>query len=155
MRICCVEESHHMRLGRNALQTCGWAEPLSGKDSFSKGDCGQRSVYKALGMPWVPVCNRGQGRVSFYFFSFLFCFVFFPRTIKTSERELIDSPIDSPMDASILLIAKQLGGHIKYGQCAEQLDWFFYDGRISQQTGTCFILLLFLMFLFFFLFFLR
>lgn len=30
--------------------------------------------------------------------------VSFPR-IKTSKRELIDSPIDSPMDASILLSA--------------------------------------------------
>lgn len=67
------------------------------------------AVHKALGMPCVPVCNRGQGQDLFSSMSsilFLFCFCFFsdPGSIKTSERESIDSPIDSPMNASILLL---------------------------------------------------
>lgn len=51
-------------------------------------------AVKALGMPWVPVCNRGQGAGLCFISS-----VFFPRTIKTPGRGLIDSPIGSPMDA--------------------------------------------------------
>lgn len=46
---------------------------------------------------------EGRGEVCFLFLLFSF---FSPRTINTIERELIDSPIDSPMDASILLSAK-------------------------------------------------
>lgn len=52
-------------------------------------------------------CMQLRAGVRFVFFLFLlFSSLFFQRTIKTSERELIDSPIDSPMDASILLSAK-------------------------------------------------
>lgn len=54
----------------------------------------------------MPVCNSGHGQDSFSFYFFCFVWVFFSRTIKTFEMELIDSPIDSPMDASILLSAK-------------------------------------------------
>lgn len=53
----------------------------------------------------MPVCNRRQGRDLFYFYFFSSIFLF-SRTIQTSGKELIDSPIDSPMDASILLSAK-------------------------------------------------
>lgn len=50
----------------------------------------------------MPVCNRKAGArfVLFLFLNFFIPF-FFSRTIRTSGRELIDSPIDSPMDALI------------------------------------------------------
>lgn len=85
----------------------------------------------------VGACMQQKGRGEICFISTISLFFFsFSRTIRTSGRELIDSPINSPMDALILLSAKQPGGHIKYGQCAEHLDWVFYDGRISQQIVT-------------------
>ena len=56
------------------------------------------SVHKALGCLGCLYAKEGGAR----FLSI--SSVSFPR-IKTSKRELIDSPIDSPMDASILLSA--------------------------------------------------
>lgn len=59
------------------------------------------SFENALG-----ACMQLRAGVRFVLLSLSSVLVFFPRTIKTSERESIDSPIDSPMDASILLSAK-------------------------------------------------
>lgn len=46
---------------------------------------------------------EGRGEI---FHLFVFFFFYFSRMSRTSERELIDSPIDPPVDASILLSAK-------------------------------------------------
>lgn len=52
---------------------------------------------QTLGMPWVPVCNRGQSCYLFVFFPFLFFSVsFYLRTIKTSQRDLFDSTMNYP-----------------------------------------------------------
>lgn len=50
----------------------------------------------------MPVCIEGRGGISFLSIS---SGIFFKNS-KTSKRELIDCPIDSPMDASNLLSAK-------------------------------------------------
>lgn len=88
------------------------------------------TVHKALGMPWVPVCNRGQGRglFSFYFF----CLIFFSKNNKRLLKGnwLILQSILQWMHRFYWVI----NSSVVISNMASVLNnWigFFYDGRIS------------------------